>query len=368
MTLEELGWGPDFEEAFAQVHKEGWVPARLSGETKINFSAFLEGGEEIECVVGGKVWHEASQDSELPATGDWVAVEMGAGEADENVIRAMLPRRTQFSRKAPGKSSQEQVMAANVDIVVIVTDAGTDFNLRRMERYFALVARSGAQAVVLVNKADLFSKEENEGAAAEIRELWAEAKVHVTSAVNAEGLEVLRGYLQEGVTLTMVGSSGVGKSTLVNQLLGEEWQWTSEVNEVTGKGRHTTVARSLLPLEEGGILIDNPGIREVQMWTDEDTLRESFVDVEALVDQCKFRDCKHQGDKGCAIGAAVAAGELDVGRYEGFLRLDEEIEELKRRRKKRQMMTERWGKRSNRVKARNLRDRIELEKEERGEV
>ena len=368
MTLAELGWGEDFAEAFAAVKKKDWIPARLSGETKINFSALLEGGDEIECVVSGKVWHDATQDSELPATGDWVAVEMGAGEADENVIRARLPRRTQFSRKAPGKSSQEQVMAANVDIVVIVTDAGADYNLRRMERYFALVARSGAQAVVLVNKSDLFPPEQSQEAASEIQELWREAKVHVTSAVRAEGLEVLQGYLQEGVTLTMVGSSGVGKSTLVNQLLGEEWQWTSEVNEVTGKGRHTTVARSLLPLDDGGILIDNPGIREVQMWTDEETLRESFADVENLTAQCKFRDCKHQGDKGCAIEAAAKAGQLDLARYEGFLRLDEEIEELNERRKKRQMATERWGKRQNRVKARNLRDRIALEKEERGEV
>ncbi|MFT6862808.1 MAG: ribosome biogenesis GTPase [Akkermansiaceae bacterium] len=367
MTLSDLGWNDFFETAYELVAKETWVPGRLIRETKINFSALLDDGEEVDCVVGGKVWHGATCDADLPAVGDWVAIELG-GEDDEHIIRARLPRKTCFSRKAPGKSSQEQVMAANVDIVVVVTDAGADFNLRRMERYFTIVQKSGAKPVVLVNKSDLFEAEVNEKARAEIQELAPEASVFVTSATRHEGLEILTSFLDPGVTLTMVGSSGVGKSTLVNQLLGEEWLWTGEVNEVTGKGRHTTVARELVVLDDGGMLVDNPGIREVQMWTDEDTLRDSFSDVEDLTRQCKFRDCKHQGDKGCAIEAAVKAGALDGARYEGYLRLDEEIEELNFRRKKRQMIVERWGKRNSRIKARNREDRIELEKEQRGEL
>ena len=367
MTLSDLGWNDFFETAYELVAKETWVPGRLIRETKINFSALLDDGEEVDCVVGGKVWHGATCDADLPAVGDWVAIELG-GEDDEHIIRARLPRKTCFSRKAPGKSSQEQVMAANVDIVVVVTDAGADFNLRRMERYFTIVQKSGAKPVVLVNKSDLFEAEVNEKARAEIQELAPEASVFVTSATRHEGLEVLTSFLDPGVTLTMVGSSGVGKSTLVNQLLGEEWLWTGEVNEVTGKGRHTTVARELVVLDDGGMLVDNPGIREVQMWTDEDTLRDSFSDVEDLTRQCKFRDCKHQGDKGCAIEAAVKAGALDGARYEGYLRLDEEIEELNFRRKKRQMIVERCGKRNSRIKARNREDRIELEKEQRGEL
>jgi ribosome biogenesis GTPase len=368
MTLRDLGWNDDFEKAFNEASKDGWVPGRLIRETKINFSALLDNAEEVDCVVGGKVWHGASCDAELPAVGDWVAIELGAGENDEHIIRARLPRKTCFSRKAPGKSSEEQVMAANVDIVVVVTDAGSDFNLRRMERYFTIIQKSGARCVVLVNKSDLFGAEVNEKASQEIQELAPDSEVYVTSATRHEGLEVLKSYLKTGITLTLVGSSGVGKSTLVNQLLGEEWLWTGEVNGVTGKGRHTTVARELVVLEEGGMLVDNPGIREVQMWTDEDTLRDSFADVEELTNLCKFRDCKHQGDKGCAIEVAVKAGDLDLARYQGFLRLDEEIEELNFRRKKRQMIVERWGKRNNRVKARNRDDRIELEKEERGEL
>lgn len=366
--MDDLGWNDFFAEPFADFARKGWVPGRLIRETKINFSALLDEGREVDCVVGGKLWHEAACDAELPAVGDWVALDLGAGENDEHIIRARLPRRTCFSRKAPGKSSEEQVMAANVDVVVVVTDAGSDFNPRRMERYFTIVNRSGARCVVLVNKSDLFDEEVNEAARKEIQELSPEASVYVTSAIRKEGLDVLRSYLDRGVTLTMVGSSGVGKSTLVNQLLGEDWLWTGEVNDVTGKGRHTTVARELVVLEEGGMLVDNPGIREVQMWTDEETLRDSFADVEELTRHCKFRDCKHQGDRGCAIEAAVKAGELDPRRYQGFLQLDEEIEELNRRRLKRRMTVERWGKRNHRVRARNREDRIELEKEQRGEL
>lgn len=367
MTLRQLGWNPEFAKLFAPYGVKGWVPARLIRESPINFGAFLGDGEEIDVVLSGRVWHAAGCDAELPAVGDWVAVELG-GEHEDHVIRALLPRQTCFSRKMPGKSSEEQVIGANVDVVAVVTDAGPDFNIRRMERYFMLISRSGARAVVLVNKADLFPPEQNAGAAREISALWADASVHVTSALSGEGLQILKRYLRPGTTMCIVGSSGVGKSTLVNQLYGEEWQWTSEVNEVTGKGRHTTTSRELVPLPGGGMLIDNPGMREIQMWTDELTLRESFADVEALSAACRFADCKHRKDSGCAIRAAVDGGSLESGRYENFLNLETEIAALRKRTQKRQMSMERWAKRNNRVKARNLNDRIQLEKDERGEV
>lgn len=365
--MADLGWNEDIATEFARHAKRGLVPGRVIRETKINFTILLNGGEEVDCVLAGKLWHDAACDADLPAVGDWVGMDRG-GEGDECVIRVRLGRRTKFSRKIPGKGCEEQVIAANVDLVVVVTDAGADFNPRRLERYLMLIEKSGAKPVVLVNKADLFPAEQSQEAAAEIQALCAEADVHITSAVASEGVEILRGYLKSGVSLTLVGSSGVGKSTLVNQLLGEEWQWTAEVNEVTGKGRHTTTARELIVFPTGGILIDNPGVREVQMWTDEETLRESFVDVDELTTQCRFGDCKHQEDAGCAIRAAVEDGSLDVERYESYLRLEEEIAELNFRRKKRQMATERWAKRNRKVKARNLDDRIELDREERGEV
>jgi ribosome biogenesis GTPase len=366
MTLKELGWNEDLEAAFTAYRGKGWVPARLIRETVINYGAFIKGGEEIDVILCGRVWHEATCDADLPAVGDWVAVELG-DENQPHVIRASLPRRTCFSRKMPGNSSQAQVIGANIDLVTVVTDAGSDFNIRRMERYFMLIGRSGAKAVVLVNKSDLFPREQSDKAAAEIAALWDGASVHVTSALNGQGLKVLKKYLKKGVTMCMVGSSGVGKSTLVNQLYGEDWQWTSEVNEITGKGRHTTTSRELVPLRNGGMLIDNPGMREIQMWTDETTLRDSFADVDALTADCKFSDCSHRKDAKCAIRTAVEAGTLDPARYENFLNLENEIAALKKRSEKRQMAVERWAKR-NSVKARNLNDRIQLEKDARGDL
>ena len=367
MTLRALGWNAEFAKAFAPYRAKGWVPARLIRESPINFGALLEDGEEIDVILCGRLWHAAACDAELPAVGDWVAVEPG-NENQDHVIRALLPRRSCFSRKMPGNSSQAQVIGANVDLVAVVTDAGADYNLRRMERYFTLIGRSGARAVVLINKSDLFPPEQSRQAAAEIAALWDGATVHITSAVNGEGLRALRKHLKKGITMCIVGSSGVGKSTLVNQLYGEDWQWTEEVNDVTGKGRHTTTSRELVPLPGGGMLIDNPGMREIQMWTDESTLRDSFADVAALAAGCRYADCGHRSDAGCAIRAAVTAGTLDAARHQHFLNLETEIATLRKRAQKRQMAVERWAKRERRVKARNLNDRIQLERDERGEI
>jgi ribosome biogenesis GTPase / thiamine phosphate phosphatase len=303
----------------------------------------------LEVIMSGKVYHDALTDAELPAVGDWVALELG-GEGGETMIRARLKRQTCLSRKMAGKSTEEQVIAANVSVVVVVTEAGSDFNLRRMERFFAIIGRSGAKAVVLVNKSDLFAAQQNNEAAEAIRALNPEADVHITSAQKRSSFKVLKPYLKRGSSMTFVGSSGVGKSSVINHLLGEEYQWTDEVNEVTGKGRHSTTARELIVLPAGGILIDNPGIREVFLWTDESTLRESFHDIEALASECKFHDCKHGSDAGCAIRVAIASGKLSSGRFEGFLKLDDEIEKLRRNRKKRKMTVDRRAKRDEQVR------------------
>lgn len=161
VTLQDLGWNDHFQRAFDAVAKPGWMPGRLIRETKINFTALLDGGEDVDAVVSGKLWHDAATDAELPAVGDWVAIDPGEA-GDEAVIRSILPRQTCFSRKAPGKSSAEQVLGTNVDIVAVVTEPGTDFNPRRMERYFTLIRRSGASPLILLNKTDLFSREEVE--------------------------------------------------------------------------------------------------------------------------------------------------------------------------------------------------------------
>ncbi len=365
MTLADLGWNDVFEKEFAPFHEKGWKPARLIRDNKITYGALMVEDDkfsEVEVVMSGKVYHDAPTDAELPAVGDWVALDLGTDDI-ETMIRARLARQSCFSRRAPGESAEEQVIAANVSLVAVVTDAGPDFNLRRMERYFALIGRSGAQPVVLLNKSDLFTADQNQEAISAIRSLQEDLLVLLTSAKKKTGITELKMLLKPGISMAFVGSSGVGKSALINLLLGGEYQWTGEVNEVTGKGRHTTTARELLVLRKGGIIIDNPGIKEVQMWTDETTLRERFVEVEILASQCKFHDCKHGTDAGCAIRIAVESGTLDAERFEGYLKLDEEIEKLRKRKKKRQITVERRAKRDRKVKARNPSDRADLERD-----
>lgn len=338
MTLEDLGWNDRFAAEFADCLAKGWEPARLIRDNKISYGAILEGGEEIEVALGGSVYHAAETDAALPSVGDWVALDMGAEENEyEAVIRARLDRQTCLSRKAPGKGTEEQVIAANVDVVFVVTDAGQDFNERRMERYFEVMQRSGARSVALVNKADLHSDEANQIAAAALRALSPNVEVVVTSAIDSSGVDTIRHYLKPGVTIALIGSSGVGKSSLINQLIGQDWLWTGDVNAVTGKGTHTTTARELLCLRRGGMLIDNPGIREVHMWTDAKSLKASFADFDAISAQCKFHDCKHGSDKGCAVQAAIADGSLSKERFINYLKLDFELERLSQRKKKHQI-------------------------------
>ncbi|MFZ4780129.1 MAG: ribosome small subunit-dependent GTPase A, partial [Terrimicrobiaceae bacterium] len=305
MTLEDLGWNAGFAEEFSAYLEKGWKPARLIRDNKITYGALLGEGGELEVVMGGKVYHDAETDAELPAVGDWVAVEVG-DDNNEHVIRARLARQTCLSRKMSGRSTEEQVIAANIQVVVVVTDAGSDFNLRRMERYFAIIGRSRAKAVVLVNKADLFPDEQNRAAAEAIRAQNPEAEVHITSLKTKRSLKALTDYLKPGISITFIGSSGTGKSSVINFLLRGDYQCTDEVNATTGKGRHTTTARELMALPGGGIIIDNPGIREVHMWTDEATLRERFADIEELAGKCKFDNCRHGPHAGCAIRSAMA--------------------------------------------------------------
>jgi ribosome biogenesis GTPase len=346
MTLNDLGWNPRFEAEFANYYANGWVPARLIRDNKISYGAVLGDGTEMEVALGGAVYHEAETDAELPAVGDWVALDMGdEGNEYEALIRARLERQTCLSRKAPGKGTEEQVMAANVNVVFVVTDAGQDFNLRRMERYYTVMLRSGARSVVLLNKSDLYPDEINQMAKDALEGLNPDVEVVLTSAIESSGVDVIRSYLEPGVTIALIGSSGVGKSSLINQLIGQDWLWTGEVNGVTGKGTHTTTARELLPLKAGGMLIDNPGIREVQVWTDAKTLKESFRDFDEVATQCKFHDCKHRSDAGCAVQAAIEEGTLSRERFINYLKLDFELEKLSQRKKTRELTVSRRNRR-----------------------
>lgn len=350
LSLEALGWNADYEQEFEPFRAEGWQPARLIRDNKISYGALMADGEQLEVVLAGKVYHDAETSAHLPAVGDWVALELG-GENGETVIRARLSRRTCLSRKAPGRSTEEQVIAANVDVVVVVTDPASDFSPRRLERYFTLIGLSGAKPVVLVNKADLFAKSRSRAAVQTIKKLNPEAEVFITNANDPVTLEGLREHLRLGVSVTFVGSSGVGKSSIVNLLLGEDYQWTDHVNETTGKGRHTTTARELIVLRRGGIIIDNPGIREVHMWTSETSLQRRFPDIENLATQCRFHNCSHSDNAGCAVRAAVEAGKLSAARYESFLKLGREVVKLRESRDHRQKTVNRREHRESRARS-----------------
>lgn len=360
VTMEMLGWNAGLAEAFASLEHPEWYPARIIRETKINFTVIAKGKGDHEVVLSGKVWHDAVSDADLPTVGDWVAVDPGQGK-DLPVIRALLPRRNRFSRKAPGKSCAEQVIGTNVDMVVVVTDADSDYNLRRIERYLTLIRKCGAKPVVLINKADIVPEEQMQQACNEVAALGVE--VYPIVAHWKKGYPKYLRRVPKGTTITVVGSSGVGKSTFVNSLLGDEWLETGGVNAVTGKGRHTTVARELVVLPGGGVLIDNPGMREIQMWTDTATLRAQFDDLSALANECRFADCSHRKDAGCAIRAALESGTLSPERYEHFLNLDAEIAELERRSAKRQMTLERVSRREKRNTMRNRDDREDMRRD-----
>lgn len=360
VTMEMLGWNAELAAAFAALEHPAWYPARIIRETKINFTVIARGKGDHEVVLSGKVWHDAVSDADLPTVGDWVAVDPGHGK-DLPVIRALLPRRNRFSRKAPGKSCAEQVIGTNVDMVVVVTDADSDYNLRRIERYLTLIRKCGAKPVVLINKADIVPEEQMQQACNEVAALGVE--VYPIVAHWKKGYPKYLRRVPKGTTITVVGSSGVGKSTFVNSLLGDEWLETGGVNAVTGKGRHTTVARELVVLPGGGVLIDNPGMREIQMWTDTATLCAQFDDLSALANECRFADCSHRKDAGCAIRAALESGALSPERYEHFLNLDAEIAELERRSAKRQMTLERVSRREKRNTMRNRDDREDMRRD-----
>jgi len=365
VTLEDLGWNAAFAKEFEPLHAKGWKPARLIRDNKITYGALLEGGDELEVIMGGKVYHDAETDADLPAVGDWVALELGQARR-EHVIRHRLSRQNTLSRKMPGRGTEEQVIAANIQVVVVVTDAGPDFNLRRMERYFAIIGRSGARVVVFLNKSDLFTPEQTLRASEAIQALNPEAEIHVTTLKKKRSLHVLKPYLQRGISVAFIGSSGVGKSSLINYLLGDDYQWTEEVNENTGKGRHATTARELIVLTGGGIIIDNPGIREVHMWTDETILRERFADLEALAGQCKYDNCTHGPNvqpAECALRAAIHAGTLDPARLGGFVKLEDEITKLRANRKKRQLTVDRRTRRDQQIKSRKFHERNEVDRE-----
>jgi len=275
--------------------------------------------------VSGRLRHAASGRADFPAVGDWVGIDTPPGDGDAR-IRAILPRVSRFSRRAAGNPTEEQVVAANIDVVFLVSGLDGDFNPRRIERYLVTAWESGASPVILLNKADLV--EDAEATVSEVAALAQGVPVHAVSATRPELLDAaidrVRGYLPRGRTGALLGSSGVGKSSIANALLGEARLRTHDVRESDSRGRHTTTGRQLVLLPGGGILIDTPGMRELQLWETGEAVAGAFADVDALADECRFRDCRHRAEPGCAVLAAVAAGMLPEARLESFRKLQGE--------------------------------------------
>lgn len=327
--LATLGWDADWNAAFEPHRAAGVVPGRVAVAHRGAYDVLTAYGE-ARARVPGRMRHEAASPADLPVVGDWVVLEpSGRGNA---TIRAVLPRRTKFSRRAahePGsEDAREQVVAANVDVVFITASLADDPHPRVLERYLTLALESGARPVILLTKAD--REDDPEAVAAEIGELGSEVPVHAISSRSGLGLEAVRSYLKPGVTAALLGPSGVGKSTLVNTLAGEELLATRSVRE-DGSGRHTTTRRELVVLPGGGIIVDNPGMRELHLWLADEGLAEAFEDIAELAAQCRFSDCRHEGEPGCAVQAALVDGRLAPERWRSYRELQRELAELEER-------------------------------------
>ena len=327
MGLQELGWSPFFAAAFERRAESGFLPARVALQRiSGKYLLYCEEGE-VRGEITGRLQYMARGPQDLPAVGDWVTVRIVPPDR-RAVIVDILPRRTKFSRRAAGKRAEEQVVAANVDIVFIVQALDSSLNLRRLERYLVVASDSGARPVVLLNKSDLCGNLSEAEAA--VDRVAAGVPVHVLSARQGLGVDALNGYLAAGVTGAMLGSSGVGKSTIINRLLGADYLPTQEVRDVDAKGRHTTARRELVLLPHGGLLIDTPGMRELHLLGGAGGLEAAFEDVEALGRGCRFRDCRHEAEPGCAVREALQDGRLAPERFASYRKLLRETAFLER--------------------------------------
>ena len=326
MGLTKLGWNAGRDEQFAPYLAKGFIPARVAVEDK-HFYRVWTADAELTAQITGKLIHEAHGDhAQLPKVGDWVAIKLVPNE-EKAAIQAVLPRSTQITRKTSGRNTAAQILAANIETVFLVTAADPTFNAARLERMLVMGRDSGSRPVVLLNKIDLCDDLDAKLAAA--TQAAGNALVLPVCALTGRGIKKLAALIKPGDTVAFIGTSGVGKSSLINQLYGEDLMPTVEVRAQDAKGRHTTSWREMIFLPKGGVVIDTPGMREFHLWGASEGAKESFPEIEALAAGCRFRDCTHTQEKDCAVLAAVTAGTLPRDRHDSFVKLQGEISHLR---------------------------------------
>ncbi|MGP4041962.1 ribosome small subunit-dependent GTPase A [Gracilibacillus sp. D59] len=320
-NLNELGFDHSYQEL---VKDTPYTVGRVAKSANGIYLVYSVKGS-IHCEVSGKFFHHAEHARDFPCVGDWVLFDYTTTDS-KGIIHQVLERKSVLSRHAAGEKQQEQLIAANLDTVFLVSALNNDFNVRRMERFLTQVYESGASPVFILTKKDLCEDVDEKLRAVE--EIAIGLPILTVDALHNEGMDQLTPFLHTGKTISLLGSSGVGKSTLINRLLGEEVQKTQSIREDDAKGRHTTTERELFLLPDGGIIIDTPGIRELQLWSTEDAASQTFQDIEELEGQCKFRDCHHRSEPGCAVKKAISSGVLSEERFKSFRKLQREAKFL----------------------------------------